>query len=390
MPAMKGLQLCNRCPNVAGMARSYDLLSRSHALRGNEGNDVVYGGDGNDQLSGGSGNDQMNGGFGFDVALQVGALSDYQVMSLGSSAILIHNGTGERDSFTDVEQIRFDRGPALTLAHSQAEAVAGHLVSTWLNRHLTADEGAYVQRYLSNVSADDMVKAFLTLPETANLTLRSSDELLAGLNTNPSMLNLDVHRDLIFSAANDQGYLPFGLALTVDGGAGFDVLHLSGTLNDMHLAQKANVLELTQLQDGGMLNLLNAEILAFDSGETVVLAHNSTAGVLGRLVHTFFKSDATVNEWQQGLQALQDNVAPNTILNWFQDRANLQGLNNNDYIQTLHQNTFNRAASLEELSRYQQQLDQGTLDRSGLAVELATSTEAIATVGTVMQFEGWM
>ena len=36
--------------------------------------------------------------------------------------------------------------------------------------------------------------------------------------------------------------------------------------------------------------------------------------------------------WQQGLQALHDNVAPNTILNWFQDRANLQGLNNNDYL----------------------------------------------------------
>ncbi|MDO9169561.1 MAG: FG-GAP-like repeat-containing protein [Methylobacter sp.] len=357
---------------------------------GDEGNDVVYGGAGNDQLSGGSGNDQMNGGFGFDVALQLGALSDYQVMRLGSSVILTHNSSGEQDSFTDVEQIRFDSGPALTLAHSQAEAVAGHLVATWLHRNLTADEGTYVQHYLSTASADDVVKAFLTLPETANLTTRSSDGLLAGLNTNPSILNLDVHRDLIFSAANDQGYLPFGLALTVDGGAGFDVLHLSGTRKDMHLAQKANVLELTQLKDGCMLNLINAEILAFDSGETVVLAHNPTEGILGRLVHTFFNRDATINEWQQGLQALQAHVAPDTILNWFQDRANLQGLNNNDYIQTLHQNTFNRAASLEELGHYQQQLDQGTLDRNGLAVELAASSEAIATVGTVMQFEGWL
>ncbi len=26
MPAMKGLQLCNRCPNVAGAARSYGVL----------------------------------------------------------------------------------------------------------------------------------------------------------------------------------------------------------------------------------------------------------------------------------------------------------------------------------------------------------------------------
>ncbi|WP_432746491.1 DUF4214 domain-containing protein [Methylobacter sp. G7] len=59
-------------------------------------------------------------------------------------------------------------------------------------------------------------------------------------------------------------------------------------------------------------------------------------------------------------------------------------------MQTLHQNTFNRAASLEELGHYQQQLDLGTLDRNGLAVELAASSEAIATVGTVMQFEGWL
>jgi hypothetical protein len=26
MPAMKRLQFCNRCPNVAGAARSYDVI----------------------------------------------------------------------------------------------------------------------------------------------------------------------------------------------------------------------------------------------------------------------------------------------------------------------------------------------------------------------------
>lgn len=26
MPAMKPLQFCNRCPNIAGMARSYDVI----------------------------------------------------------------------------------------------------------------------------------------------------------------------------------------------------------------------------------------------------------------------------------------------------------------------------------------------------------------------------
>ncbi|MFI3136726.1 MAG: DUF4214 domain-containing protein, partial [Methylococcaceae bacterium] len=357
---------------------------------GDAGNDAVYGGAGNDQVSGGSGNDRMNGGFGFDVALQSGTLTDYQVSTEGATVILTQNKIGEQDRFTDVEQIRFDSGTTLTLAHSQGEAVAAHLVGTWLHRDLTPDEGAYVQQHLSTSTANAIVNAFLTLPEAAKLSSSTPADLLAGLSGNPAILNLDIQRNLTGSDANDQGYLPLGLGLNVDGARGFDVLHLRGSLNDMHLAQKGGVLELTQLTDGAMVNLTNAEMLTFDSGENVVLAHNKQEGDLARLVHTFLNRSASADEWQLGVQALQSHVDPAGITNWLQDHAHLQNLTNQDYIQTLYQNTFDRAASIEELNKYQPQLDNGTLDRGVLAVELASSPEAVTTVGSVMTFEGWM
>ncbi|MCX7086886.1 MAG: DUF4214 domain-containing protein, partial [Methylococcales bacterium] len=365
-------------------------LDGNDQVFGDAGSDIVFGGYGNDQLSGGTGNDHLNGGFGYDIALQAGTLNDYEVTVQGNNVQLTNKLTGEKDQFVDVEQIRFDSGSSLTVAYSSGEQIAAHLVDTFLHRDVTQDEGAYVQQSLSAASPDAITKAFLTLPEAASLSTHRSAELLAGLNTNVAILTIDTQQELTYSSANDQGYLPEGRGLTADGGAGFDVLKLHGGLQDTHLAHKDNVLELTQLNDGSMLNVTNAEMLSFDSGETVVLAHNATEGNLARLVHTFLNRNASVDEWQLGKQALQEHIAPNTIFDWFQDRANLQSVSDHDYVQTLYENTFHKEAGIEEQNRYQQQLDSGILDRNGLAIELASSAEAIAVTGGVMNFEDWI
>ncbi len=95
--------------------------------------------------------------------------------------------------------------------------------------------------------------------------------MLAGLADNPNILRLDVNREVIGSAADDSGFLPLGLALNVDGGAGFDVLQMLNGRADVHLETADNALEVTNLNDGAMLNIINAEAIAFDSGETVII-----------------------------------------------------------------------------------------------------------------------
>ncbi|PXW83897.1 uncharacterized protein DUF4214, partial [Nitrosomonas sp. Nm84] len=356
---------------------------------GDAGDDIVFGGSGNDLLSGGTGNDQLNGGLGFDSAFQEEQLSDYQVEA-HDGVITLTQSNGEVDTLTDVELIRFATGPSLSIAYSNVEAVAHHLVKTWLGRDLTAIEGDAVQNWQA-ATTDDILTAFHNLSEAAAFQDKTSDELLSGLETDPNIIRLDVTREVIAGAGNDQDYLPLGLALNADGGEGFDVLHMLGNRDDVHLEFVNNRLELTRLNDGAMLSLKNAEMIAFDSGETVAIAHNQTEDILARLVHSFFDRDATLEEWQLGREALDAQVSHRSILDWFQQHAGLDDLSNADYVQTIYTQTLGRTATNDELDQQSSRLDSHQVDREWLAVEIAQSTEAaMHLVGSVMLQDGWV
>lgn len=287
-------------------------LAGNDQISGDAGNDIVFGGTGNDLLSGGAGNDQINGGLGFDSAFQEGQLSDYQVET-HSGVITLTQSNGEVDTFTDVELIRFATGPSLSVAYSAIEAVAHYLVKTWLGRDLTVIEGEAVKNW-KEATTDDILTAFHNLPEAADLQDKTPNELLDGLELSPHIIRVPsfgviLRRD----NSNDKEYLSLGLALNVDGSAGHNVLHMLGNRNDVHLEPTNDRLELTRLNDGAMLSLKNAEMIAFDSGETVVIAHNHTEDILARLVHSFFDRDATPEEWQLGREALDAQVSHRSI-----------------------------------------------------------------------------
>ncbi len=364
-------------------------LGGDDQISGDAGNDIIYGGSGNDILKGGSGDDRLNGGLGFDSAIQAGQLTDFQVGIHGHEVILTHHD-GAVDTLTDVELVSFASGPSLAIAHSTTEAAAHHLVKTWLGRDLTAAEGNAVQSW-RDADVDDIVTAFLNLPEAMGLHDKTSSELLAGLENNPNILQLDVTREFTGTTANnDQGYLPLGLALNANGGMGHDVLCMPGSRHDVHLEFVGDTLELTRLSDGAMLGLKNAEAIAFDNGETVVFAHNSTEAILARLFHSFFNRDATAAEWQLGREALAAQVSPDIILDWFQQKAGLGDLSNTDYLQTIFTQTLGRQATETELNEQLLRLEKGQINREWLAVEIAGSTEAINLVGNVMLHEGWI
>jgi hypothetical protein len=365
-------------------------LSGNDRISGDAGDDIVFGGTASDTLNGGAGNDWLNGGLGFDSALQEGQLSDYRIATHGN-AVTLTNGNGEIDTFTDVELIRFATGPSLSIAYSNAEAIAHHLVKTWLGRDLTVAEGEAIQNW-TDATSDDILAAFHNLQEAAALQDKTGDELLADLATNPNLIQVNADREVVTNGNHDdQGYLPLGLALNADGGEGYDVLRMTGDREDVHLEFVNDRLELTRLSDGAMLSLKNAEMIAFDSGESVVIAHNPVESILARLVHTFFNRDTTPEEWQSGLEALDAQVNHDTILDWFQQHAGLQDLSNTDYIETIYSQTLGRAATDSELDQQLSRLDNNQINREWLAVEIAQSSEAAAhLVGSVMLQEGWV
>jgi uncharacterized protein DUF4347/uncharacterized protein DUF4214/hemolysin type calcium-binding protein len=361
-------------------------LGGNDQTSGDEGNDIVYGGSANDIISGGTGDDQLNGGFGFDIALQEGQQTDYQITTQGNHIILTHSD-GTIDTITDAELVRFATGPSLAIAYSATEAAAHHLVKTWLGRDLSVAEGNAVQDW-EQMDVSYILKEFRNLPEAADFRDKTDDELLAGLNDNPDIIQLDVTRDIIVGDNDDQGFLPLGLALHADGGAGYDVLRMLNSRSDVHLATVGDNLEITNLNDGAMLSITNAEAIAFDSGETVILTHNVNESILARIVHTFLDRNATIEEWQAGRQALADNAEAQVFFDWFQARTDFDQLSDSEYIQTLFQNTLQRTATTDEVNGYLAQLDDGSLNRDWLAVDIAQSEEAIAVIGSVIAFDG--
>ena len=356
---------------------------------GDEGDDIVFGGTGNDQLSGGSGNDRLNGGLGFDRATQAGALSDYQV-SVQNGTVTLADNNGEKDIFTDIELIRFDAGPSLAIVYTEPQAAAHHLIKTWFNRDLTVEEGVAVQGW-KDATLDDVLTAFRNLPESIGLQDKTAEELLAGLVENSEIIRLDANRDIVTGNKDDQGYLPMGLSLEADGGEGYDVLRMLGSLEDVRLQSINGSLELTRLEDGAMLSLRNAEAITFDSGDTVVFAHDSAEAVLGRLLHSFFNRSATADEWRQGKEALDAQINPQVILDWFLQNSNVSNLTDSEYIQTLFVQTLGRNASSTEFNYYLNRLENNQIDREWLAVIIANGQGAsIHLANSVIVQENWI
>jgi predicted transcriptional regulator len=361
-------------------------LGGDDQIAGDAGDDVVFGGTGDDSLSGGAGSDVLNGGLGFDAATQADQLSDYQ-LRINGDHITLTNVDGDVDKLTDIELIQFESGESLAIAYSEDEAVAHHLVKTWLDRDLSPEEGNAMQNW-TGTDVDLIVEAFLRLPEAADFRQMTAEALLAGLNDNPAIILLSAGRNIIGNDDNNQGYLPLGLALNVDGRDGYDVLRMQGAREDVHVELVNDALEMTHLEDGAMLSLTNAEMIAFDSGENILLAHNRVEGILGRLFQTFFDRDATIEEWQLGHEALAGNINPDVILDWFQARASLGAFSDAEYIQALYTHTLGRTATETELQAQLFRLENNAITRNWLAVDLASSDEAITTIGSVLLLDG--
>ncbi|WP_135078546.1 Ig-like domain-containing protein [Terasakiella sp. SH-1] len=84
----------------------------SDLLKGQSGADKLSGGSGDDILNGGAGNDVLDGGSGDDVAVLSGNQADYQLRydKATDHWTVLHVVTGEEDSLSNIETIRFADG----------------------------------------------------------------------------------------------------------------------------------------------------------------------------------------------------------------------------------------------------------------------------------------
>ena len=153
---------------------------------------------------------------------------------------------------------------------------------------------------------------------------------------------------------------------------------------------------ITRLADGAKVTVRNGEILDFDQGKDVFFAHNAVEGIVARLFHTFLNRDVFISEWplvQEAVSAwFAGRLSSEAILSWFHaGNTALMALGDEQYLQALYAHTLNRTASSAELSVGLATLQAGDSSaRDILAVQLASSNEAVTTIGTVMVFDGWV
>ncbi len=330
-------------------------------LYGDGGDDVVFGGAGNDLLSGGAGSDRINGGTGFDVALQSGQRADYTATLEGQGIRLTHTATGVSDWLVDVEQVRFDTGPGLTVAHSAAEEAAAFLFAKWLGRDLTPSEGAAVQT-LAGHTATEVATLFAQLFPQQSVG-KTAAQLLDGM-AGAGALRVDAVREVAVNgdAGNNTISPTLGLARYVDGGAGIDTVvipaTLAQTLVQTHGNGNATVHRLT---DGAMLDLTQVERLSFsDTLLALDITGNGHAGQAARLLGALGGPDLLANKALVGeaIRALDSGASAQALAG-----IALQALGANtasQVAQLLFTNLMGRAGTAQELQPLADLLAQGT------------------------------
>lgn len=281
---------------------------------GDAGDDTVFGGAGNDILSGGAGSDHLNGGTGFDLALQPGARADYTLyLESGGGVRLTHNTSGVSDWFVDVEQIRFETGPILTLTHSAAERAAAFLFQKWLGRDLTQGEGAVIKT-LAGQSAEQVASAFAQLFPT-QAAGKTAAQLLEGM-ASAGIVPVDVREVAAGGDAGNNTITPtLGLARYVDGGAGIDTVVVSATLAQTYVQHNANgSTTLQRLTDGAMVDMSNVERVKL-SDTQLALDLSGHAGQAARLLGALGGPAALANKALVGeaIRALDAGMSPQAL-----------------------------------------------------------------------------
>ena len=282
-------------------------------IYGDAGDDIVFGGAGNDLLSGGTGSDLLNGGTGFDVALQEGKRSDYSITLDGAGIKLTHIATSVADWLVDVEQVRFETGPSLTVAHSAAEEAAAFLFQKWMGRDLTQAEGAVIQT-LDGLSAVQVAALFAQVyPQQA--AGKTAQQLLEGMEA-AGAIRVDADRSTKYVAdAGDNTFTPtLGLAWNLDGGAGIDTLVFPATLAETYIETSAKGFTLQRMTDGAMLELTNVERLTLNDTK-LALDLDGHAGEAAKLLGALGGVDLLDNKPLVGevIRALDAGVSAQSL-----------------------------------------------------------------------------
>ena len=269
-----------------------DTFTGVNSITGSGFDDNITTGGGSDTITGGGGNDTINGGNGADMAIYSAAFGGYTVNfstpAVGQTQVIDNTaGRDGTDALTSIEVLSFTDRYVMAMAGSSASPI--NVSGLGFGGNTNTFFGT------NNVNGDFLVIGTGLSGHTINMQGGGTDTvILAGAgNYAIGLLNTEV---LTGSTGNDTVNLSTTLSgMSVDLGAGTDVLSLAGGINSLTV--------------NNVETITTADFSGAASNDTLTLVNNASGGMIVNL--------------QQGNNTLNLAAGSNT----FVDIYNVQHVN---------------------------------------------------------------
>ena len=214
----------------------------------------------------------------------------------------------------------------------------------------------------------------------------AADNLTGGYG-NDSLSGFEGNDTMVAGLGND----------TVDGGIGFDVLQVQGSYEQWTWSTDGDKVEM--VNGVGSPNTAEARNIDFISfinavgNETsVVVTDNQDQANAMRLYQGLFDRSADLGGAQNWLTAIDIGFTDVQVAQAFINSAEFTNswgtLNNEQYVELLYQNSFNRSADDQGLANWTAAIDLGILSRAQVAVAIVGSPEGQASIDNVLVIPG--
>lgn len=212
------------------------------------------------------------------------------------------------------------------------------------------------------------------------------DNLTGGYG-NDSLSGFEGNDTLVAGLGND----------TVDGGIGFDVLQVQGSYEQWVWSTDGDKVEM--INGVGSPNAVEARNIDFISfinavgNETsVVVTENQDQANAMRLYQGLFDRSADLGGAQNWLTAIDIGFTDVQVAQAFLSSPEFTDtwgtLTNEQYVELLYQNSFNRDADPQGLANWTAAIDMGLLSRAQVAVAIVGSPEGQASIDNVLVIPG--
>lgn len=277
-------------------------------------------------------------------------------------------------------------GDGLLVLHALIQSTNAFIVNDNSNYNIIAE--SRINTIATHIDAE-LNDGYVIVGGGGNDTIGGStaaDNLTGGYG-NDSLSGFEGNDTVVAGLGND----------TVDGGIGFDVLQVQGSYEQWAWSTDGDKVDMTNgVGSPNTVDARNIDFISFidavGNETSVVVTENQDQADAMRLYQGLFDRSADLGGAQNWLTAIDIGFTDVQVAQAFLSSAEFTDtwgtLNNEQYVELLYQNSFNRGADAQGLANWTAAIDLGILSRAQVAVAIVGSPEGQASIDNVLVIPG--